>query len=31
MPKYVTRKEAFMRCKIEGRFIVIEEVNIEKD
>ena len=30
MPKYVTRKEAFMKCKKEGRFIVIEKVNIEK-
>jgi len=30
MPKYITQKEAFMKCKREGRFIVIEKVNIEK-
>lgn len=30
MPKYLTQEEAFVKCEKEGRFIVIEEVNIEK-
>jgi hypothetical protein len=27
MPKYLTQKEAFNKCKIEGRFIVAEETD----
>ena len=30
MPKYQTQKEAFLKCKIEGRFIVIEDVDLDK-
>ena len=29
MPKYLTQKEAFMKCRKEGKFIVIEETDIE--
>ena len=30
MPKYLTQKEAFMKCKKEGKFIATEEINKEK-
>lgn len=30
MPKYLTQEEAFMKCKKEGKFIVMEEADIEK-
>lgn len=30
MPKYLTQKEAFLKCTKEGRFIVADEVDIEK-
>jgi len=30
MPKYKTQNEAFMKCKKEGRFIVVEDVDIDK-
>lgn len=30
MPKYLTQKEAFMKCKKEGRFIVSEEIALER-
>lgn len=30
MPKYLTQKEAFNRCKKEGRFLVTEDVDKEK-
>ena len=30
MPEYLTQKEAFFKCKKEGRFIVTEEIDIEK-
>ena len=30
MPKYLTQKEAYLKCKKEGNFIVIEDVDIEK-
>ncbi len=30
MPKYLTQKEAFMKCKKEGKFIFIDETDIEK-
>ena len=30
MPEYLTQKEAFSKCKKEGRFIVIEEIDLEK-
>ena len=30
MPEYLNQKEAFLKCKKEGKFIVIEESNIEK-
>ena len=30
MPKYLTQKEAFSKCKKEGKFIVIEEIDLEK-
>ena len=30
MPKYLTQKEAFMKCKKEGKFIVTEEIDKEK-
>lgn len=30
MPEYLTREEAFFKCKREGRFIVTEEADLEK-
>ncbi|MCK5283292.1 MAG: hypothetical protein KAK00_07830 [Nanoarchaeota archaeon] len=30
MPKYLTQKEAFVKCKKEGKFIVIEEIDRDK-
>ncbi len=30
MPKYLTKEEAFLKCKKEGRFLVIEEIDVEK-
>lgn len=30
MPEYLTQKEAFLKCKREGAFIVTEEVDLEK-
>ena len=30
MPEYLNQKEAFLKCKKEGRFIVTEETDIEK-
>ncbi len=30
MPEYLTQKEAFTKCKKEGKFIVIDELDIEK-
>lgn len=30
MPEYLTQEEAFMKCKKEGRFIVIEDTDIEQ-
>ncbi len=30
MPEYLNQKEAFLKCKKEGKFIVIEETDIEK-
>jgi DNA polymerase III delta prime subunit len=30
MPEYLNEKEAFSKCKKEGRFIVTEEIDIEK-
>ena len=30
MPKYLTQEEAFMKCKKEGKFIIIEDVDKEK-
>jgi hypothetical protein len=30
MPEYLNQKDAFMKCRKEGRFIVIEELNIDK-
>lgn len=30
MPEYLNQKEAFFKCKKEGRFIPIEELNISK-
>ena len=30
MPKYLTQKEAFVKCKKEGSFLIIEEINKEK-
>ncbi len=30
MPEYITCKEAFLRCKKEGNFIVTEEIDFEK-
>src|SRR3989339_1276275 len=30
MPEYLTQKEAFFKCKKEGRFIVTEEIDLEK-
>ena len=30
MPEYLTQKEAFSKCKKEGKFIVAEEIDLEK-
>lgn len=30
MPKYITQKEAFLKCKEEGKFIITEDIDIEK-
>lgn len=30
MPKYLSQKDAFMKCKKEGKFIVIDDVDVEK-
>ncbi|MDP3918323.1 MAG: hypothetical protein Q8Q35_00260 [Nanoarchaeota archaeon] len=30
MPKYITQKEAFMKCNEEGKIIITEEVDIER-
>ena len=30
MPEYLTREEAFLKCKKEGRFIVLEEPDVER-
>ncbi|MBS3137390.1 hypothetical protein J4232_03080 [Candidatus Woesearchaeota archaeon] len=30
MPEYLNQKEAFIKCKQEGRFIIIEEIDNEK-
>ena len=30
MPEYLTQKEAFDRCRKEGKFIVLEELDLEK-
>ena len=30
MPKYLTLSEAFMKCRKEGNFIVMEETDAEK-
>ncbi|MBI5393407.1 hypothetical protein HZA96_06050 [Candidatus Woesearchaeota archaeon] len=30
MPKYLTKEEAFSKCKIEGYYIIREEINLEK-
>ena len=30
MPKYLTQDEAFRKCKKEGNFIVMEEIDTEK-
>ncbi|GAJ19586.1 unnamed protein product, partial [marine sediment metagenome] len=30
MPKYLTQNEAFMKCRKEGNFIVMEEIDTEK-
>jgi len=30
MPEYLTREEAFLKCKKEGRFIVLEEADVER-
>ena len=30
MPKYLTQKEAFMKCKKRGNFLVVDEVNLER-
>ena len=30
MPKYLTQKDAFMKCRKEGNFIITEEVDKEK-
>ncbi len=30
MPKYLTQKEAFSKCEKEGKFIFIDELNIDK-
>ena len=30
MPEYLTQKEAFLKCKKEGRFIIVEQVDEER-
>ncbi|MBI3037263.1 hypothetical protein HYY73_05975 [Candidatus Woesearchaeota archaeon] len=30
MPEYLTQKEAFGKCKTEGKFIIIEQINEDK-
>ena len=30
MPKYLTQDEAFMKCKKEGRFMILESVDLAK-
>ena len=30
MSKYLTKEEAFLKCKKEGRFLVVEEIDLEK-
>lgn len=30
MPEYLSQKDAFMKCKKEGRFIIIDELSIDK-
>ncbi len=30
MPEYLTRQEAFLKCKKEGKFLVVEEIDKEK-
>ncbi len=30
MPKYLTQKEAFMKCTKEGKFLVVEDVDTDK-
>lgn len=30
MPKYLTQQEAFLKCKKEGKFIGIEDIDLEK-
>lgn len=30
MPRFLTQKEAFLKCNKEGRFIVLEEIDFEK-
>lgn len=30
MPKYLTKKEAFLKCEKEGKFIIIEDIDTEK-
>lgn len=30
MPEYMTQKEAFLKCKRDGKFVIVEEIDIEK-
>ncbi len=30
MPEYLTREEAFLKCRKEGRFIALEEADVER-
>jgi|SRR3989338_2176943 len=30
MPKYLTQSEAFLKCKKEGKFLIVEEIDREK-
>ena len=30
MPEYITQKEAFLKCRKEGRFIVKEDIDFDK-
>ena len=30
MPKYMTQKEVFLKCKKEGKFIITEDIDLEK-